>query len=155
MAKQAPQEDIDRWRRDDYWQIRKKYPHKVIAEKTKIAPSNLTRLVKGKRNPGAEYLKLFYMVFADELKQEGGRQSSDNHEQKDYDPNSHPLSETEEPAGERRTNEVEFLRAEFSKVTNTAQNNSDAFKNMSESNLILTKELAFYRKLVHPDKGES
>jgi hypothetical protein len=40
----------------------------------------------------------------------------------------------------------EFLRTEFSKMTNTSQTAVNAFDKMAESTLILSQEVAFYRK---------
>ena len=62
MAKQAGEEEIDRWRRD-YQRLRKKYFNKAIAQKLGVNPANLSACVKGSKNPGEKFIKKFYMVY--------------------------------------------------------------------------------------------
>ena len=150
MAKQATQEEIDRWR-VNYWRLRKKYLNKTMAERMGVNASNLSTNGKGRRDPGQDFIKRFDMTFADELGKSEDSKSSSNQNDKTYDTKSTPLSQTEEPAQVRYASWEDFIRAEFSKITSAALSNAVAHQNFSESYLVMSKELAFYRMLIHPD----
>jgi hypothetical protein len=90
-----------------------------------------------------------------ELQKPEDNTSSSKQNEKSYDHEREPSPKSEEPATVLFMNWEDFLRTEFSKVTNTAQTNADAFKNLTESNLILNKEVAFYRKITIPGPDKS
>ena len=179
MAKQASNWRVDRWRQN-YWLLRKKYLNKEIAQKLDMNDGNLSALAKGTKNkkgiaktPGTEFLNQFYMIFP-ELPDLPDENPADPNENDNADKDRHVYEENDQPTpGAKEAavrfmtwddpvamrNELfsmhkrndEFLRTEFSKMTKTGQTAVNAFDKMAESNLILSQEVAFYRKKTDPN----
>jgi hypothetical protein len=173
MAKQATIVEIERWRRN-YGRLRKIYSNKEIAKTLRINDANLSALGKGnvnkngkRKNPGADFIKRFYMSYPEipDLPDDDTADSNANEGRQNYKKEEQPDSAEEgkvpymnwDDPGMMR-NELfslqkkndEYFRTEFSKITNSNQTAVDAVKTMAESNLILSQEIAFYRKKANP-----
>lgn len=160
MGKRATGKDIERWRHH-YWLLREKFSNKEIAERLGVDPANLSALASGIKTPGEKFIKDFYMEYPEFKDSPKENAASSKEERPDYkqEPQPSPTAEeavvrqfnAEDTATMRielyhlRRNE-EFLRNEFSKVTSTSQTAVNAFDKMAESNLTLSRAIAFYRK---------
>jgi hypothetical protein len=165
--------------RRDYWLLREKYPNKDIAAKLGVDEGNLSALANGTinkegkpKNPGKKFIKHFYMTYP-ELKESPEDQPADsnpNKESKEYQ-HGGPSPTVEEAQlhymnGDdpvRMRNELlsqykkndEFLRTEFSKMTNISQTAVNAFDKMAESTLLLSQKVISNRKKTNPASGNS
>ena len=70
MAKQAPAERIEKFRRD-LKRLKEKYSNDEIAQKLRVGPTNLSSNGSGNKTPGEDFLNRFYEVFGEEIKQFG------------------------------------------------------------------------------------
>jgi hypothetical protein len=171
VAKQASREEVERWRRD-YWRLREKYSNKAIAAKLGVDPGNLSALGKGttnkkgkSKNPGAEFIKQFYMSYTEltESPEDQPADSNPNKEPQDYPQGGQPSSTVEEAQvyqmnydeTVRLRNENEWLKTEFSKETSTSLITATAFDKMAESNLNLSRVVASFHQPTHPGPDNS
>lgn len=166
VAKRASAEEIDRWRRD-YWRLRKKYSNKEIAEKLDVNAANLSALGKGTlnkkgkpKNPGKEFIEKFYLTYPElteppEDQQAGsdtnkGQQGSQREEQTSHKAEGPP------PGHQANWDDSARLRNELFSL----YKDNDAFfkaeySTMNKTILILTQEVAFYRKQTNPGPDDS
>jgi hypothetical protein len=156
MVKQESTEEVKHWRWN-YWQRRKKYQNREMAEKLGVNAANLSALGKGtvnkktgkRKNPGPKFIKDFYMIYPDlkDLPPEDEPGGSDANEgQQNYKEDDRPPHSAEEDKEQYTDSEKEFLRAEFRKMNSTNQKAVDAVYKLAESTLVLSQEVAFYRK---------
>lgn len=162
MAKRASPEEIDRWRLD-YWRLREKYSNKEIAERLKVDDGNLSSMgqgtidKKGKpKNPGKKFIEKFYMQYPEltESPEDHQADSKANKEQKGYQQGGPTLGKMEEPAPDDQMNwdDLAKLRdALFSLYKNNDKFFKAEYTTMNKTILILTQEVAFYRKQTNPD----
>ena len=144
MAKRAKQEEIDRWR-EDYLRLRQNYSNKEMAEKLGLDEGNLsayglgTKTANGKpSNPGAEFIKRFYITYAAELQELDHKTSSSKRGKKTYNPKSNPIPESTEGqlrylnasknVAERDTANNDFLRSNFTEIVGITKTMADTQK---------------------------
>ncbi len=158
MPKQTSTEEAERWRWN-YWQRRKKLKNREMAAQLHIGEANLSALGHGNvskngkpKNPGPKFIKDFYMIYPDlkDLPGENPEGSDANEGQQNYKEDDRPPHSAEEDKEQYTDTEKEFLRAEFRKMNSTNQKAVDAVHKLAEGTLILSQEVAFYRRQTNP-----
>jgi len=146
MAKQAPAERIEKFRRD-LKRLKEKYSNDEIAQKLRVGPTNLSSNGSGNKTPGEDFLNRFYEVFGEEIKQFG------YFSERSEDDEQHPKSKVDETQfaysrkGARELIDVlksnnDFLRTDFHNIVKSNQDLAESNKTMSQTNLILVEILS-------------
>ena len=179
MRKQASDEKIGRWK-EDYLQLRKKQTNKEIAEKLGVDAGYLSKIARGAKdkdgvpkNAGEEFINRFYECYPEFIKiSKGNKSEVGPKEEKPYRQDPFPSSEAaeaqvrylinwEDPVMVR--NELfqvykkndDHLRGELTKIVDIHQTTVNSVYKMAESTLILSQEVALYRKQAIPDQDNA
>jgi hypothetical protein len=154
VAKQASEEEIDRWRRD-YGRLRKKYLNKDIAQKLGVNAANLSACGKGSKRPGKDFIENFYMVYPELLESPEDHQA-DSNANKGQQGSRHEEQTSHRVEEPLNWDDSDRLRNElFSLYKNNDAFFKTEYSTMNKTILILTQEVAFYRKQTNPGPDNS
>jgi hypothetical protein len=154
VGKKGEDEEVKRWRWN-YGRRLEDHLNKEMAERLHVDAANLSAYAKGSKIPGKDYIKHFYMVYPELTEppddHRAGSNANKGQQGSQHEEQTSHRTEGPPPGNQPNWDDSDRLRNElFSLYKNNDAFFKTEYNTMNKTILILTQEVAFYRKQTNP-----